>query len=78
MDAGITRIFSWSALEKYVYYAIEKVEFMDSMFSPVLAPVVTINGVRYYFPIGKLSILNHFKDDNFIIYPGEKSIFAKK
>ena len=68
------RILSWSTLEKFVYYYVEKVEYYQSKFRDGLVAVVTINNLKYYFPVGMMPVLDNFKGDKFIIFPGEKSL----
>ena len=68
------RVLPWSTLEKFVYYYVEKVEYFKSKFRAGLVAVVTINNLKYYFPVGMMSVLEHFKGSKFIIFPGEKSL----
>ena len=68
------RVLPWSTLEKFVYYYVEKVEYFTSKFRDGLVAVVTINNLKYYFPVGMMSVLEHFKGSKFIIFPGEKSL----
>ena len=54
------RILSWSTLEKFVYYYVEKVEYYQSKFRDGLVAVVTINNLKYYFPVGKMAVFGQF------------------
>ena len=69
---SIERVLSWSILEKFVYYNVDKVEYYPSKFHDGTVAVVTINQKKYYFPVGMTSVLDNFTSERFIIFPGQK------
>ena len=69
---SIERVLSWSILEKFVYYNVDKVEYYPSKFHDGTVAVVTINQKKYYFPVGMTSVLDNFIGKRFIIFPGQK------
>ena len=69
---SIEKVSSWSTLEKFVYYNVDKVEYYPSKSHVGTVAVVTINQKKYYFPVGMTSVLDNFIGKKFIIFPGQK------